>query len=111
MEENRRWQETAELSDDDMDLVSGGASPNVTLTGELRESIYGGDNMNDLWNKLYAHGDYGKQVKEVVDEYTKWNGMQAQHWRWTANEDLLVYAKDGMVQLNGKTIYQCLLGS
>ncbi|MCD8012837.1 MAG: hypothetical protein LUG99_06635 [Lachnospiraceae bacterium] len=108
MEENKLWEEQAKkLPDEALDQVSGGltVSP-ITLTGELTESIAEGEKMNTLWDKLYAHGDYGKQVREVVNSYVKSRELQGTGWdfRVHANHDIEVVAKNECVWVNGTLV-------
>lgn len=88
------------LRDDDLERVSGGTS--TVYEGEFHVSIAAREKMNNLWNKMYAYGDYGSAVKELVNTYVKQNGMEAlSNLRYIAKEPIDVYAKNDLVTVNG----------
>ncbi|MCD8337098.1 MAG: hypothetical protein LUD18_07465 [Lachnospiraceae bacterium] len=105
MEEKKLGEGMAALEDDALDEVSGGASA-ITLTGELQEYIYARDKMRTLWSRIESHGDYGKQVKKVVNEYTKNNNLEESGLYYRAKKAISVYAKNSYVTVNGKVISQ-----
>ncbi|MCD8337102.1 MAG: hypothetical protein LUD18_07485 [Lachnospiraceae bacterium] len=90
------------LQDDDLDQVSGGTS--TVYEGEFHVSIAEREKMNNLWNKMYAYGDYGKAVKDLVNTHVKHNGMETLNpsdFRYISKEAIDVYAKNDLVTVNG----------
>ncbi|MCD8337103.1 MAG: hypothetical protein LUD18_07490 [Lachnospiraceae bacterium] len=105
MENNELLREIEELKDEALEQAGGGML--ITLDGELHISIPAYEKMNDLWNAMHAYGEYGRQVRTLVNRYTRKTGLQRfsnTTFRDMSCQPIEVYAKDSFVQVNGVTI-------
>ncbi|MCC8104379.1 MAG: hypothetical protein LIP11_19710 [Clostridiales bacterium] len=105
MENNELCLEIEKLKEEARKQADGEAA--VTLDGELHVSILAYEKMSDLWNAMHVYGEYGRQVRDVVDRYTRKTGLQK--FSGTTLRDMSclpieVYARNSFVQINGVTI-------